>query len=171
MNPLRATMALALLAGSVITASAQSNKAKNTWEESQARRINPEIRMVITPQICDMTMLSNEREIYGPYIFDIKSIEDTTNGDLDNLKSNALFLACREADADAVIEVVYHSYVSEKDSKKMYIELSGYPVKYTNFRPASKAEIEMMGVVYPVANSSVMISPSITPNQPNQKGK
>ncbi len=165
-------MALALLAGSVITASAQSNKAKNTWEESQARRINPEIRMVITPQICDMTMLSNNREIYGPYIFDIRSIEETANsGDLDNLKNNALFLACREADADAVIEVVYHSYVSEKDSKKMYIELSGYPVKYTNFRPASKAEIEMMGVVYPRANSSVMISPAATTAPTNSKGK
>lgn len=171
MNPLRAIVTLVLVTGSIAASTAQSNKAKNTWEESQARRINPEIRMVITPQICDMTMLSQEREIYGPYIFDIKSIEDTTNGDLDNLKSNALFLACREADADAVIEVVYHSYVSEKDSKKMYIELSGYPVKYSNFRPASKTEIEMMGVVYPVANSSIMISPSATVAPTTPKGK
>ncbi len=171
MNALRATMTLAILAGSVIMGSAQNNREKNTWEESQARRINPEIRMVITPQICDMNMLSNEREIFGPYIFDIKSIEETTNDDLNNLKSNALFLACRETEADAVIEVVYHSYVTQKDPKKMYIELSGYPVKYTNFRPATKSEIEMMGVVYPVANSSVMISPGTPTPATTTKGK
>lgn len=127
----------------------------NTWEESQARRINPEIRMVVTPQICDMSMLSKSREVFGPYKFNIKSIEDTTNGELDNFKSNALFQACREMDADAIIEVIFHSYVVEKDNKTLVIELSGYPVKYTNFRPATKAEVDMMGVVYPVSDNFI----------------
>lgn len=151
MNALRITLALLMLAGSAAGGFAQSSKEKTLWEESQARMIKPEIRMVVTPQICDMSMMSDAREYFGPYTFDIKSIESTTNDELQNLKNNALFLACREADADAVIEVVYHSYVPEKDTKKMVIELSGYPVKYTKFRPATEAEVSMMGVVYPGA--------------------
>lgn len=152
-----------LVAGAFSLASAQTSKQSSLqWEEAQARKITPEIRMVVTPQICDMAMLSDSRENFGPYSFPIKSIEETTNADLDNLKSNALYLACREMDADAVIEVIFHSYVNQKDNKTLMIELSGYPVKYSNFRPATKAEVEMMGVVYPQANSSVIISPDIT---------
>lgn len=152
-----------LLAGAFSLASAQSAKSSLQWEEAQARKITPEIRMVVTPQICDMTMLSGSREKFGPYSFPIKSIDGTTNADLDNFKSNALYLACREMDADAVIEVIYHSYINEKDNKSLVIELSGYPVKYSNFRPATKAEVEMMGVAYPRANSSVMITPDAAP--------
>lgn len=141
------------------------------WEESEARKVSPEIRMVVTPQICDMEILSKSREIYGPYSFQIKSIDDTTNGELQNFKNNALYLACKEADADAVIEPIFHSYVNEKDSKILIIELSGFPVKYTNFRSATKAEIEMMGVVYPAGNGSVMLNvDSLQPAQGKQNG-
>lgn len=152
-------LALAMVAMMGTTASFAQKKEANPkmYEVAQARKVVPEIRTFVTPQICDMQMLSKSRETFGPYYFPIKSIEETFNFELWNYQNRALYRACQESDADAVIEPLFDSYVYEKDSKTLVIELSGYPVKYTNFRPASKSEVDMIGVVYPTANTSVSI--------------
>lgn len=142
---------------------AQKSKELKVWEESSARKIEPEIRMFVTPQICDMKMLSSSRKVYGPYAMDVrlfysKSFNDLTNNQLENMQANATYLATKEADADAIIEPVYHSWVNEDDDKTVYIEISGYPVCYYNFRPATKDDIDMIGVVYPTTNSSIMVN-------------
>ncbi|HUN20973.1 MAG TPA: hypothetical protein PLT34_06920, partial [Muribaculaceae bacterium] len=125
--------------------------------ESSARMLDPEVRVFITPQICDMEMLSEGREIFGPYRFEISSLGNTTNSELDNMKARALYRATVEAGADAVIEPLFNSYVVDKDSKTMVIELSGYPVKYSNFRPLKASEIDIIRVVYPNRQASQII--------------
>lgn len=145
------------------SAMSQKRKEVKAWEESSARKIEPEIRMFVTPQICDMKMLSSSREVYGPYAMDVrlfyaKSFGEMTNSHLENMQKNAAYLATKEADADAIIEPVFHSWVNENDDKTVYIEISGYPVSYYNFRPAKKEDIDMSGVVYPTTNSSIMVN-------------
>lgn len=153
---------------------AQKKKEVKVWEESSARKIDPEIRMFVTPQICDMKMLSSSREVYGPYAMDVrlfyaKSFSEMTNGNLENMQKNVAYLATKEADADAIIEPVFHSWVNENDDKIVYIEISGYPVSYYNFRPATKEDIDMIGVVYPTTNSSIMVnSQSAAPRSDKQ---
>lgn len=142
-----------------VTAFAQKKDANpKTWEEAQSRQIVPEVRTFVTPQICDMKMLSNTRETYGPYQFEIKSIDQTFNFELWNYQNRALYRACKESDADAIIEPLFNSYVYDKDSKTLIVEVSGYPVQYVNFRPATKGEVEMIGVVYPQASTSVQVN-------------
>lgn len=128
------------------------------FERAEARKVVPEIRTFVTPQICDMQMISKTRESFGPYYFQINSIENTFNYEITNFQNRSLYRACQEADADAVIEPLFNTYVYEKDPKVLVIELSGYPVKYTNFRPATKSEIDMIGVVYPAAHTSVSVN-------------
>lgn len=150
-------VAFAALLGGVPAAAQKKDSNPKMWEEAQARKVVPEIRTFVNPQICDMQLISKSRETFGPYYFPIKSIESTFNFELQNYQNRALYRACQEADADAVIEPLFDSYVYEKDSKMLVVELSGYPVKYTNFRPASKSEIDMIGVVYPKAATSVVV--------------
>ncbi len=156
----KATLAfgiLTLLAG--MSATAQKKEANpKIWEEAQARKVVPEIRTFVTPQICDMQMQSESRETFGPYYFEIKSIEQTFNFELTNYQNRALYRALQESDADAIIEPLFNSYVYEKDSKMLVVELSGFPIKYTNFRPASKSEVDMIGVIYPDARTSVSVN-------------
>ena len=152
-----------LLCSAGHSAMAQKKKEVKVWEESSARKIEPEIRMFVTPQICDMKMLSSSREMYGPYAMDVrlffaKSYTDMPPSTIDNIQNNATYLAAKEADADAIIEPVFHLWVTENDDKTIYIEVSGYPVSYVNFRPATKEDIDMIGVVYPTTNSSILIN-------------
>lgn len=150
---------MAMLATLCVPATYAQKKDANpkVWEEAQARKIVPEIRTFVTPQICDMQMISKSRETYGPYYFEIKSIEQTFNFELWNYQNRALYRAIQESDADAIIEPLFNSYVYDKDAKTLVVELSGYPVKYVNFRPASKSEVDMIGIIYPSVNTSVAI--------------
>lgn len=130
--------------------------------------------MFVTPQICDMKMLSSSREVYGPYAMDVrlfyaKSFGEMTNSQLENMQKNAAYLATKESDADAIIEPVFHSWVNDNDDKIVYIEISGYPVSYYNFRPATKDDIDMIGVVYPTTNSSIMVNSQSTNNSGNKQ--
>lgn len=148
---------LTVLASPSIMAQKKESNPK-VWEEAQARKVDPEIRTFVTPQICDMKMLSESRETFGPYYFEIKSIEQTFNFELTNYQYRALYRALQESEADAIIEPLFNSYVYEKDPKMLVVELSGFPIQYSNFRPASKDEVEMIGVVYPDARTSVSVN-------------
>lgn len=121
-----------------------------------------------------MKMLSSSREVYGPYAMDVrlfyaKSFGEMTNSQLENMQKNAAYLATKESDADAIIEPVFHSWVNDNDDKIVYIEISGYPVSYYNFRPATKDDIDMIGVVYPTTNSSIMVNSQSTNNSGNKQ--
>lgn len=151
------TVAMLTAIGSQLAYAQKKESNPKVWEEAQARKVVPEIRTFVTPQICDMQMLSKTRETYGPYYFEIKSIEQTFNFELWNYQNRALYRAVQESDADAIIEPLFNSYVYDKDTKTLVVELSGYPVKYTNFRPASKSEVDMIGIIYPDARTSVAI--------------
>lgn len=166
---------LAVMLLGIPGAMAQKKDANpKTWEEAEARKVEPEIRTFITPQICDMQMLSNSRETFGPYYFEIKSVEQTFNFELKNYQNRALYRALQESDADAVIEPLFNSYVYEKDQKTLVIELSGFPIKYTNFRPVTNNEVDMIGVVYPDIRTSVSVntgSKTRSDGSTNQSGK
>lgn len=154
------TVAMLAAIGSSAAFAQKKEANPKVWEEAQARKVVPEIRTFVTPQICDMQMLSESRETFGPYYFEIKSIEQTFNFELWNYQNRALYRAIQESDADAIIEPLFNSYVYDKDTKTLVVELSGYPVRYSNFRPASKTEVDMIGVIYPDARTSVAIESS-----------
>lgn len=170
-NVVLALCSLALCASGAMAQKKDSNP--KVWEESEARKIIPEVRTFVTPQICDMQMLSDSREVFGPYYFEIKSIEQTFNFELTNYQNRALYRSLQESDADAIIEPLFNSYVYEKDSKTLVVEVSGFPVKYSNFRPASSNEVDMIGVVYPDARTSVSVNTnsSAKPEQSTPKAK
>lgn len=169
-NRILLSLAVAVLASSAPAFAQKKDPNPKKFERAEARKISPEVRTFVTPQIFDMKMLSNSRETFGPYYFPLdQSIGNITMGEIRNDEMRALYRACQEADADAIIEPLFDSYVYEKDTKMLIVELSGFPVKYTNFRPATKAEIDMIGVVYPSAQTSVSVSTEGSQNQqPNQ---
>lgn len=164
-------LAMVTIIGSSAVYAQKKEKDFKRFERAEARKLEPEIRTFVTPQICDMQMLSKSRETYGPYTFPISSIEDTFNFEITNFQNRALYRACQEADADAVIEPIFNTAVYDKDSKTLVIELSGYPVRYINFRPASKAEIDMIGIVYPQANTSVSVNAGSAPQLKTDNAK
>ena len=164
-------LAMVTIIGSSAVYAQKKEKDFKRFERAEARKLEPEIRTFVTPQICDMQMLSKSRETYGPYTFPISSIEDTFNFEITNFQNRALYRACQEADADAVIEPIFNTAVYDKDSKTLVIELSGYPVRYINFRPASKAEIDMIGIVYPQTNTSVSVNAGSTPQLKTDNAK
>jgi len=62
-------MAALVLAGTAAYAQKKSNLGEVMFQEASAREASPTVNFFVFPQICDLQMLSNQREDYGPYDF------------------------------------------------------------------------------------------------------
>lgn len=136
--------------------SAQTQVDNRLFEEAMARYEEPATKAYIIPQIADLQMLSEEREIFGPYKFKLSKSGILAEGELANAKGRALYRATIEADADIMIGTLFDSYIIEGDDKYVVVELSGYPAKFVNFRPITLQDdmIKMINVCYPAYNST-----------------
>jgi len=107
---------------------------QTTYEESQARLIEPKQDVFIVPLVAEIQLTGKQtRQDFGPYEFDINSLSTTTITDINQYKANALYKAAREADADLIVAATFN-VKSDSKGKKMIINVSGYPGKYVNFR-------------------------------------
>lgn len=78
-------------------------------EQTEARYVEPKVRVYITPQIADMKMLTEEREQFGPYRFDVPGgLENLDQYAIDECKKRALYNAITESEGDALIEPIYN---------------------------------------------------------------
>ena len=128
-------LAALVLAGTAAYAQKKSNLGEVMFQEASAREASPTVNFFVFPQICDLQMLSNQREDYGPYDFPMaKDLSTLTNQELENVKTRALQKACALAGADLMLEPFYTSTVYDKDNRVIWVSISGFPAKYTNFR-------------------------------------
>lgn len=127
------------------------------FEESQARLAEPELKVFVRPLVADLEVLNNqERQYYGPFVFEVQSIDKLTDADLENFKATAMQRATRESEADLIIGATFNTYVESTSPNTVKIEIVGFPAKYVNFRPIGTNEqiddYEMIRVVYPPTN-------------------
>lgn len=121
------------------------------FEESQSRIIEPKQDVFIKPLVAEIQILNNEtRQDYGPYEYNITSVDNLTIEQLENFKKRSLYKAARESQADIIVAATFNSRSDEK-GKKVIIEVSGFPGKYINFRTAKKedGDYEWITTVYP----------------------
>lgn len=121
------------------------------FEQSQSRIIEPKQDVFIKPLVAEIEIMEGqERQNYGPYTFEIRSVETLTFEQLENFKTNALYYATRDADADIIVAATFNSYSDEK-GKNIVINVSGFPGKYVKFRTATAADgdYEWITTVYP----------------------
>ena len=135
--------------------SQKSPEQNRLFEEAQARQEEPATKAYVIPQIADLQMLSQNREIFGPYRVKLNKPGELSEGELANLKGRALYRATIESDADLMIGVLYDSYILESDTRYIVVELSGYPAKFINFRPLPlDADMtRMINICYPAYNN------------------
>ena len=121
------------------------------FEQSQSRVIEPKQDVYIKPLVAEIEILEGQvRQDYGPYQYEIKSVETLTYDQLENFKARALYRAAREADADIIVAATFNARSDEK-GKYIIVEVSGFPGKYVNFRTAKKEDgyYEWITTVYP----------------------
>ncbi len=124
---------------------------QKTLEQAIARSVEPEIRVFIHPQIAEIEMLSTEKMEYGPYKFSLKEPEKLNQYLVEQLKVIALFRATKEAKADILVGSLFDIYMLDNDPKNLYIDLSGYPAKYVNFKNLEGSDINMVNTIYPAS--------------------
>lgn len=148
-----ALVALALGALS-LTATAQTDGSQVLFQDTETHISQPELRVFVNPMVCDLQILypTNPRRDFSTS-FIIKSLESLTEAEFQNLRKRALYQFTDKEKADIIIEPIFNSYITSGNTKELTIEITGFPAKYTNFRPLGKeqADVEMVRVVYPAS--------------------
>ena len=131
------------------------NLHNSTFEEAYARNIEPQAKIFVAPQTCDLQYLSDKRIEFGPYQFKFKG--DLTESMLESFKNRALYIACVKQDADMMIGALYDSWIDEKKTNVLNVTFLAYPVKFINFRSLESTEknYEMIKAVYPASNDPI----------------
>lgn len=126
-----------------------------TFEEAYARNIEPQAKIFVSLQTCDLEYLSDRRIEFGPYQFKFKG--DLTESMLESFKNRALYVACVSQDADMMIGALYDSWVDENQSNILNVSFLAYPVKFINFRniEITKDNYEMIKAVYPASEDPI----------------
>lgn len=146
---------VALMMGLMVASGAYAQKKKQEniiLEQSQTRFVEPEIRVFIKPMVSDLTMLSTERQYYGPYMMRLsKPFPNISQYMIDELKKNALYLANRESDSDIMVGCLFHVTIDENEPNVLRIDVSGYPAQYSNFHLINlndEQELKMVNIMY-----------------------
>ena len=142
-------IALLALVPSLLWAQDQGNYVM--YEETEVHISYPEMRVFVTPQICDLKMVneSNPRQEFETSFNLTKSIDNLTGAELENFKRRAMYQFAAEEDADVIIEPIFDTKVYGNNTKQLRIFITGYPAKYVNFRPLKGEDLETVKVVYP----------------------
>ena len=142
------------------------NQHNSIFEEAYGRNIEPQAKIFVVPQTCDLQYLTTKRIEYGPYQFKFKG--DLTESMLESFKNRALYLACVKQEADMMVGALYNSWIDENQTNVLNVTFLAYPVKFVNFKniEPSEANYEMIKSFYPM--SGVEIDKSIN-DQPIKK--
>lgn len=125
----------------VMSMSAFAQKDRLQYQESSARSLEPAHAVMITPFVADMQLLGDrisytETEAFASYVLTTNVVQD-----ISTLKNIALSRAARHYNAYAIVAATVD--VVTNSEGRLGITISGYPVKYVNFRNATLEDVEL----------------------------
>lgn len=130
-----------LAIATLISTSLFAQKDRLQYQESSARSLEPAHAVMITPLVADMQLLGDrisytEKEAFAGYVITPNVVQD-----ISTLKNIALSRAARHHNADAIVAATVD--VVTNNEGRLEITISGYPVKYVNFRNAKLEDVEL----------------------------
>lgn len=155
-------MAVAL--GSAAIASAQKIDRIETsvdYMESSARYMEPSQKMMITPMIADLEVVSGSVSYTETEAFKNYEVTEELTRHVPGFKRIALSRAARAHKADVIIGAMVDVITNENG--RLEITITGYPARYTNFRNATSDEIDLVkkGQTIILDNSRLLLLSSV----------
>lgn len=138
--------------GVALASADDKNPTQVLFQDSEMHMSQPELRIFVTPQVCDMEMIHpNEPRSEYSYSVEIRSFDSMTEDDFTNLKNRALYNFAKDHGADIIIEPIFNSFVTTDNKNVLNITVTGFPARYVNFRPLGKSDVDldMVRIVYP----------------------
>lgn len=117
------------------------------FREAQARLWEPQQSAYVKPLIVDLKMDESLGRVHYVVTFSNAQVE-ALNGDIGNMRSNALFQAIEKYGADLIVGATF-DIQSLADGSGYAVTVIGYPAKYENWRSVAPEDYGWpnMGIV------------------------
>jgi len=129
---------------------------KISYSESSTRNIEPRAGALITPVVGDLELVSENK--IAPYTLTVPGEVSTyLIANLDGWKRLALSEAAQKYKADVLIGA---TVTVRTENDRLQIEVTGWPARYVNFRPATAADAWMAPVYQAIGSeeNSVLLN-------------
>lgn len=124
-----------------------AHKDKVRFEETQARMIEVTAHAYVKPMTVELKM--HRKEENGAPIKGVFQIRFTATdvaalgADIPNIKSKALYLACGQVHADAIVGATFNITAEGTDIRNgCLVEVTGFPADFINWNTATTADLE-----------------------------
>lgn len=148
---------MVMLALSIVCAGTVMAQKKGEYRQSQARIIEPKMNVYVKPLIVDLKVLEGQKRVEaGPFTFPDKDVTTMSLADLENTKTNALYLAARKYDADIIVAATFDVRTPE-NGKGLEITVSGFPAVYSNWRTIEEKDYQWVRDSYGYEKNNAVI--------------
>lgn len=115
---------------------------KVEYRQSQSRIIEPKMNSYVKPLIVDLKVLEGQKRIEaGPFLFPDKDVTIMSHAELENTKTNALYMAAKQYNADIIVAATFDVRSMEK-GKGLQIWVLGFPAVYDNWRTIKEEDYQ-----------------------------
>ncbi len=123
----------ALIAVAVVGAFAAN---ATTFTETQTRVLEPQSSCIIRPLTADLNIIGSQRVVYVAHYQILPG-----KFDVDIYSSMAIASAAREFEADVFVAPLWEAEgYSAGKSKMIKVTVTGYPARYSGFRPSNQSD-------------------------------
>ena len=122
-----------------------AHKDKVRFEETQARMIDVTANAYVKPMTVELKMKEEKgAPIKGVFKIRFTATDIAALGaDIPNIKSKALYLACGQVDADAIVGATFNITAEGTDIRNgCLVEVTGFPADFINWHTATTADLE-----------------------------
>ena len=141
---------------SVMTANAQKSVTKTeSFSDTQARMLEVTAKSIVRPLVVDLTVAKGQQRKLFSRSYTRKDVEVAMSGNLDNLRSRAIYDAASEWNCDAIVAATFKIELSQ-DAMSYIVEMKGFPANFdaNSWHSLSDSDFKWMEV-YRMMNSEM----------------
>lgn len=133
-------LTIMILAGFSFCGYAQKTTVK--IQDTQARIVGINPTAYVNPLTVELQVHPQGR-VTDTWPLTIQQVEKDMGGQLENIRSWALFMSCQKANADVIIAPMFN-FKSTDDGEGYTITVVGFPANFVNWHTATKDDYEWM---------------------------
>lgn len=134
---------MAILLG--MSQNSMAQQKRDEYRQSQSRMLEPLQEVFVRPLVVDLHVLTESRQKATWPFPDVK-VTEMTVGDVETMKTNALYLTAQKYDADVIVAA---SFDIRTVKKGIEVTVIGFPARYENWKVAeTEADYKWIKEVY-----------------------
>lgn len=152
-------LSLLVIASTCATINAQKTVTSKEFSDTQARMLEVTARSYVKPLLVDVNVVG-ERTVFNK-TYSKSAVEIAMGGNLDNLRSRAIYDATDKYNCDAIVAATFKIELAS-DGNSYNVEMKGFPANFVpgSWHPMDEKDYEWLKIASSLTSLDKLNNPS-----------